>query len=182
MMRVLDVGCGDKTECRTIFPKEKITTLDVNPDLKPDIVADITQPLKIDEKFDTVFMSHVIEHIPRLSVVPTLRNISQVLNRQGKLYVITPSLEWAARQIIDNEDLHVSVLASIFGSQDAPWQFHQCGFTIMLLRQAIRMAGMQDMEAYQSSYTIEMESGPIKAQQNIVVGWKVFEDGEERES
>jgi hypothetical protein len=44
------------------------------------------------------------------------------------------------------------------------------------------MAGMQDMEAYQSSYTIEMESGPIKAQQNIVVGWKVFEDGEKRES
>ena len=49
---------------------------------------------------------------------------------------------------------------------------------MMLLRQAVRMAGMQDMEAYQSSYTIDMESGPVKAQQNIVVGWKVSEDAE----
>jgi predicted SAM-dependent methyltransferase len=176
MMKVLDVGCGDKTECRTIFPDADITTLDINPDVKPDIIADIIQPLKTKRKFDTVFMSHVIEHIPRLSVVPVLRNVAQVLNKQGKMYVITPSLEWAARQIVTDEDLHVSVLASIFGSQDDQWQFHQCGFTIMLLRQAVRMAGMQDMEAYQSSYTINMESGPIKAQQNIVVGWKVSED------
>jgi len=33
------------------------------------------------------------------------------------------------------------------------------------------------MEAYQSSYTLDMESGPVKAQQNIVVGWKVSENG-----
>ena len=176
-MKVLDVGCGDKQQCRTIFPDAKITTLDIAPETKPDVVADITEPLKLKRKFDAVFMSHVIEHIPRLQVVPTLQNVGAVLRRQGKLYVITPSLEWAARQIVYDEDLHVSVLASVFGSQDSPWQFHQCGFTMMLLRQAVRMAGMQDMEAYQSSYTLDMESGPVKAQQNIVVGWKVSENG-----
>ena len=177
-MQVLDVGCGDKQQCRTIFPDAKITTLDIDPETKPDVVADITAPLEFPGKFDVVFMSHVLEPIPRLPVGPTLQNGAAVLQRQGKLYVITPSLEWAARRIVRDEDLHVSVLASVFGSQDSPWQFHQCGFTMMLLRQAVRMAGMQDMEAYQSSYTIDMESGPVKAQQNIVVGWKVSEDAE----
>ena len=95
------------------------------------------------------------------------------------LYIITPSLEWAARKILEEESLHGSVLASLFGSQENEWAFHRCGFTIMLLRQAVRMAGLHDMEAYQGAFGIKMESGIIKAQQNIVVGWKVITDGEE---
>ena len=178
-MRVLDIGCGDKTECQTIFPNEDITTLDVDPALKPDIVADVTEKLPITKKYDTVFMSHVIEHIPRLEVVPAIRNAAEVLKVGGKIYIITPSLEWAARKILEEENLHVSVLASLFGSQENEWSFHRCGFTMMLLRQAVRMAGLHDMEAYQGSFGIEMDSGIIKAQQNIVVGWKVITDGEE---
>ena len=42
------------------------------------------------------------------------------------------------------------------------------------------MAGLHDMEAYQGSFGIEMDSGIIKAQQNIVVGWKVITDGAEK--
>ena len=96
-MQVLDVGCGDKQQCRTIFPDAKITTLDIDPETKPDVVADITEPLKLKRKFDAVFMSHVIEHIPRLEVVPTIHNAAEVLKVGGKIYIITPSLEWAAR-------------------------------------------------------------------------------------
>lgn len=62
-----------------------------------DIRADITKPLPVDDRFDVVVCSHVLEHIPddRAAV----RELSRVLSPKGQLVILVP----AAGETTDEE-------------------------------------------------------------------------------
>lgn len=174
---VLDVGGGfDHTHVNTYFPKGRIKFLDIDPETKPDILQDITLPFdpEYHRKFDVVFCSHVLEHIDRLKVIQTVKNLSEVLRPGGEFWVLVPSLEWAAREIL-NQRSYTAVQGLLYGSQHNPYQYHKVAFTIPLLRDMLtKHGGLVIRQAYQSEIYLNYDP-PVPAMQNIVIGWKPME-------
>lgn len=153
----------------------EITRLDVRKNTNPDIVHDITKPLpeRYHGAFDIVMASHVMEHIDRLKVVDAFTNIADCLRIGGELYVIVPSMEWAAGEIYYGRVTAV-VQSSIFGGQNHKHDYHKVGYTLEWLR--FIMEGVLRMvvrRAYQAPFTIKVDEEVFQSLQNIVVALKV---------
>lgn len=180
MLKILDIGSGAESVAAIVFRDEEkeITRLDANEDLHPDIVHDITTPLpeSLLDQFDIVYCSHVMEHIDRIKVIPTLLNLSKALKDRGEIWVVVPSLEWGAREILNRRDgLHIQGL--IFGGQNTPWDYHRTGFTLAGLRQSLEVIGLVIRKAYQSPFEIEVtideKQGIYHCIQNVCIGARV---------
>lgn len=180
MLRILDIGSGAESVAAVVFQdqEKEITRLDADELLKPDICHDITTPLpeELIEQFDIVYCSHVMEHIDRIKVLPTLLNISKALKDKGELWVIVPSMEWAAMEIIKHNDgFHIQ--AHIFGGQQNPWDYHRTGFTLGSLRQSMQIIGLVPRKAYQSPFQISVthdgQGRLFDCLQNVVVAARV---------
>lgn len=166
--RCLDVGCGPNSVAKTQFPNMTITRLDANLKVAPDIVADITQPLpaRLHGQFDLVYASHVLEHISWKQVVAVLKNLSAALAPGGQLLVLVPSLEWAAERLLDDSPAAI-LNAYLYGSQANEFQYHKSGFTLQLLRQVFRLAGL--VEVYLGHAPLDVLAGErvYKTLQNV---------------
>lgn len=68
-------------------------TLNCVPGPQIDYVKDITRPLKGMPKFDLIYMSHVLEHIPWWMVVSTLRNLHAILVPGGNIEIWVPDFD-----------------------------------------------------------------------------------------
>jgi hypothetical protein len=185
MLKILDIGSGEKSIAAIVFAKEEkeITRLDANPDLNPDVVHDITTPLpeNLVEQFDIVYCSHVIEHIDRMKVLQTLFYLSTALKNGGEMWVIVPSLEWAAREIMRGQD-GIHIQGHIFGGQHTPWDLHRTGFTLKGLRQSMEVVGLVTRKAYQSPFeilvTIDGKETVHNCIQNVAIGARVMQKTE----
>ncbi len=174
MIRILDIGSGPESVAAQIFsgiPEKEIIRLDADPDNKPDIIHDITQPLpeELRSQFDLVLAAHVMEHIDRDKVVNTFRNVISSVKNMGEVWILVPSMEWAASELINQRD-GVQVQLSIFGGQKNFWDIHRCGFTLAALRQMVEICGLIVRKAYQSPFKIWQADKEYTAIQNIVIG------------
>lgn len=174
---VLDVGSGEGSVAGVIFEDVTVVRMDIDPELNPDYVHDITKPLPLDlrDKFDIVYLSHVLEHLPYKQVLPTLKNLYQALKPgTGEMWVIVPALEWAAKEIAKDQPSPV-LMGFLYGSQSNEWQYHKCGFTLNQLRLLMESTGMYTRRAHQSAFIITLDapdgtSKEFPSTQNIVVG------------
>ena len=175
-LMVLDVGCGNKSTARVLFPDAVITTLDSNPDLGPDVVLDFVHnplPDGLQGQFDIVFVSHVLEHVDRMKVLPAVKNLILALKRGGMLWAVTPALEWAASEVLNKPAPSKALISFLYGSQDGEFMYHRSGYTLGMLRDVMRICGLQVRKATQSKFTIDMENGPVEAIQNVVVAERI---------
>jgi hypothetical protein len=173
-MRILDVGSGKNSVAAQVFADVKdkeIVRMDADEALNPDILHDITQelPEHLLGQFDIVYVSHVMEHIDRIRVIQTLVYLSKALKNLGEMWVIVPSMEWGAQEILAGRDgLHIQGL--IFGGQNTPWDYHRCGFTLSALRTLFDLIGLVVRKAYQSPFGIELGENVVNCVQNVVIG------------
>lgn len=159
MFTILDVGAGPESMADIAFehiPDRKVVRLDGDRRLKPDIVHDITKPLpsKLHGQFDIIYCSHVIEHLDRNRVIPTLGHLKKGLKNLGEIWVLVPSLEWAALQIINNRQAGPEIQGLIYGSQTGPYQYHKVGFTLVDLRVVMESLGYVIRKAHQAQFQI----------------------------
>jgi len=176
-VKILDVGSGSESIATVIFGEiedKQIVRMDADPDNCPDILHDITQPLpeELRGQFDLVLAAHVMEHIPRDHVVNSFRHVFSAVRDRGEVWVIVPSLEWAASEIVNKRD-GVHVQALLYGAQTSALQNHLCGFTLASLRQMVEVCGLLVRKAYQSPFTIIVHDKQYSAIQNIVIGARV---------
>lgn len=180
MIRVLDVGSGENSVAAQVLDwiaEKEIVRMDALEATHPDILHDITQPLpeELYGQFDIVFISHVLEHIDRRHVIETFRQVISAVKNMGEVWVIVPSLEWAANEIINRrEGIHVQM--NIFGGQLTPFDYHKTGFTLLALRQVVELCGLIVRRAYQSPFTIIHEGREYGSLQNVVIGMRYDQD------
>ncbi len=173
-VKILDVGSGPESVAAQIFDsiaEKEIVRLDTDPALNPDVIHDITQPFpeELRSQFDLVLAAHVFEHIERNRVVETFRNVISAVKNHGEVWIIVPSLEWAANEVINKRDgAHVQAL--LFGSQENEYQLHKCAFTLASLRQMVELCGLIVRKAYQSQFTVFVNGREFQCIQNIVIG------------
>jgi predicted SAM-dependent methyltransferase len=183
-VRVLNVGSGTDRAPQKIWPDAKHVSVDLDPDSGADILADVrTLPGDLGE-FDIVFAAHVLEHLPRLHILDTIRHWASYLKPGGEMHVFVPDLMWAAKQMAVTEELSLMLLQHIFGSGEDELHVHRMGFSVKILRDLLRLGGLHVQEAKVVTYYIALGSAnPAeadrmeKAKQIYAVAVKPREEG-----
>jgi len=161
-MLILDVGCGEN---KLELPDAEIRTVDCREEVNPTIVSDVRDLWKIPaERYDMVYSSHTLEHIGRSEIFSTLKEWMRVLKPKGKLKVIVPNLEWAAKRILmtnpENANVLVEgdvVLSVLYGDQTYHNNFHRMGFTPRTIRREFELLGLKAIKVQTYEYNIEIE-------------------------
>jgi predicted SAM-dependent methyltransferase len=130
----IDVGAGKE-------PKEGYTPVDWWYEAPGYVRAQAWKlPYKAGE-VDEINCSHMLEHVEKRKVMPTLQEFDRVLKPGGLLTVEVPDLMWVVKKWLENPDDGFG-MDMIFGNQDPPGgQFHQTGFTMFILCRDIHQAG-----------------------------------------
>ena len=68
------------------FVKCPYTDMEIN----PDVVADAREPLPFSDKFDTIIIGDMLEHLTEQDSVKVLQNAKSVLNDKGKIIITCP--------------------------------------------------------------------------------------------
>jgi len=190
-IKILDVGIADEqntasnpTELFSQLGELEIETMDIDPEAEPTYVYDLMVPLPPDsdliEKYDIVHCSHMLEHVNRNKVMTTITNLAKMVKVGGELWVIVPSMEWAAREIISNRE-SVYVQMMLYGGQNSEYDFHRVGFTLITLRQLLDAIGLVIRQAHQSIFSlVQIIDGDFQepataamVPENVVVALKV---------
>jgi 2-polyprenyl-3-methyl-5-hydroxy-6-metoxy-1,4-benzoquinol methylase len=176
---ILDAGSGspDNSGISNLFtdlPDKKIERLDINPDLKPDICADLTAPFpdEMKNKYDVVTCIHVIEHIERNKVKQVLQNLADALKEDGLLWLMAPSAEWAARQILVFGDDGPGVQGSLFGGQWTEWELHKNTMTLDTMRKTVGLVGLVPYKVFQNTFEFELYGQKYQPIGNCVIARK----------
>ena len=176
MVKILDIGSGVASVASVVFDDiqdKQIVRADVNPDLKPDVIFDITKPLpeELKGQFDIVYCSHMMEHIDRNKVFTAMDNLISAAKDMGEIWVIVPSMEWAANEILRGRD-GIHIQGHIFGGQSNEWEYHRSGFTLSALRFLFESRKILVRKAYQAPFTLGYENQEFQCVQNVVIGLK----------
>jgi len=176
MVKILDIGSGVASVASVVFDDiqdKQIVRADINPDLKPDVIFDITKPLpeELKGQFDIVYCSHMMEHIDRNKVFAAMDNLIAAAKDMGEIWVIVPSMEWAANEILRGRD-GIHIQGHIFGGQSNEWEYHRSGFTLSALRFLFESRKILVRKAYQAPFTLGYENREFQCVQNVVIGLK----------
>jgi predicted SAM-dependent methyltransferase len=124
--------------------------LDINPGPDVDYVGDCKDVSQFaDHSFETIYASHVLEHVPYREIDPTLKGWLRILQPGGLLMVGVPNLDTLSRLYLRpqaNLRERFFVIQMIFGGQSDPHDFHYVGFHDELLGYCLREAGFVDLQ------------------------------------
>lgn len=170
-VRVLEVCTRAESDVRTVFGHLDLSVTHLDPR-----TIDITQPLpeEYNGAFDIVYISYALEFVDRLKIIQAFRNVISAARNFGEIWIIVPSMEWAANEIINRrEGIHVQ--ANLFGTQTTEGEHHKAGFTLEGLRQMVELCGLVTRKAYQSPYNIMIEEQRFGSLLNVVIAIRVDE-------
>lgn len=115
-----------------------------------DIKADICSSLKCrSESISEILMSHVLDHLPRKSVQPLLKECHRVLRKGGKLEVIVQNSEIYQKEWLEGSTDYKRGwgVINIYG-HDEEGAYHRNAFTEEILEIELRDAGFSNHKCY----------------------------------
>lgn len=114
----LHLGCG----------KRKLpgwVGVDSRPGVGADVVTDVRNlEYWASETVQAIYACHVLEHVPRPDVLPTLREWRRVLKPGGKLRVSVPDFGMLARLYVNQQIPLWRLIGPLCGRQDYPENTH----------------------------------------------------------
>ena len=171
-MKVLEIGGQPLPKAQVIWPDAAVEHMNIDKDFEPDHLCDAANPPeKLNEQFDAVFASHILEHVPYFQAGPVIGKWKNLLKTGGELHVIVPSLEWAARQALSPKP-SPAMLPHLFAGLTTPYDVHNVMFTMPFLRQLFQLNGFHVKRARTGPYVIMVNDVEYEADQHYVMGEK----------
>ena len=141
--KVLDLGCGTGEYLK--YFGEQSLGLDVSPNNLVEakkkklrtIKMDLNQPQDLNESFDAVFVSHLLEHLD--SPVNFLRYSNRHLNPKGMLIITVPN------------ELSIIHLKYPYYTHDGN---HLYGFTMSNMKEILFATGFEILDVYYDIYSL----------------------------
>ena len=133
------LGCGPRPihPCHYKFIDDSWLLTDLYPD-GPDIkYVDIRKLPWGTAQVDTIYASHVLEHVYRHEIDATLAEWARALKSGGWIRIMVPDMAWAAGLILQDTPDSIALAFDVFyNSQLEAYQGekHFCGFTERMLR------------------------------------------------
>lgn len=138
-MNKLIIGAGERLEAGYIH--HDIQNL---PGI--DVICDFWDlPDNVDNDFNEIKMTHVLEHFPIAKTRAALGLIKDLLAEGGRLYLEVPNFEWQAQMIIE-DPTNRQIVEYAYGGQHNKWDFHYNGFTPDILIEDLEAVGLKVME------------------------------------
>lgn len=156
---ILNIGGGLSRKIPDHYPETEWEQhlLDIDPNVKPDIVGD-AKDLNVCDKYDAVFMSHIIEHVYKHDVSVVLSNVFNALKSEGIVEIHTPDvndiISKLANSTLDLHDVYyrladgscVTYHDVLYGwniamSSGNLYFSHKCGFTKIFLEEQLKKVG-----------------------------------------
>lgn len=121
-----------------------------------DIVGDVRDLSKLGGgSFSSIYLSHILEHIPVADVEGVLAELNRILADGGELRVSVPDLDKICRYYVANIDWFVPPnspwLGLFYGGQRNEFDFHKGGFNFAYLKYLLEKAGFTDVREVGSS-------------------------------
>lgn len=120
-MARLNLGSGD-----SVFPG--FTSVDLYDD-KADIKADICELPFPDNSVEEIKCYQTIEHIPYNKTEDMFKEMYRVLEPGGTAHIECPDMMFAAKAIVEEEDIDDKWLKHIYGEYYRPWDIGRYGET-----------------------------------------------------
>lgn len=112
-----------------------------------DLCCDITRLPFPSEHFDTVYASHVLEHVHRHMVIATLQHWRDVLKLGGTLRLAVPDFEAVCEQYQQNGNLD-ELMGLLYGGQNYSRNYHTVIFDESTLTAALRKVGFRHINRW----------------------------------
>ncbi len=141
--RLLHIGCGDINDPAFI-------NLDARPLPHVHFVRqDFSRlPMIPDNALDMVYMSHVLEHIPRGKLMQTLKEMERVLKPGGIIRISVPDFDCIVR-LYEAADRDIRpITPALMGGQDYAFNFHYCVFNLAYLTDQLTRAGFTSVATW----------------------------------
>jgi predicted SAM-dependent methyltransferase len=124
-------------------------------------------------KYDMVYASHVLEHVPIKDAVNTVKGWARVLKPGGEMLIAVPDMERLCRIYLDNiatKD-RLKISRGIIGGHDDEYDIHMAAYDYMLLVNVLRMAGIENVTRVDSfgifDDTSEIEMFGVRVSLNV---------------
>lgn len=115
-----------------------------------DYVGDIQDLSQFaNESCEAIYASHVLEHIKRGNLIPTLAGIRRLLTFDGLFLVSVPDLEVLCNLFLQPDltiEQRLHVIGMIYGGQSDEYDYHFIGFNYDLLAHCLKLAGFSKTE------------------------------------
>lgn len=98
-------------------------------------------PNTIKDTFEEVQFTHALEHFPTKETQNVLKILKDLLVSGGMLYIEVPNFAWHASLVSAGEERKAIYYA--FGGQLDQYDFHKTGFTPLILREELELAGFE---------------------------------------
>jgi hypothetical protein len=131
----------------------------------------------IEEKYDVIFASHILEHFAWWDIHLVLQSWVNCLDHGGALHVIVPSLEWCAEEILKGSPSK-GLLPLLHGGQTGPGDVHLCMFTMRYLRARLEAVGLTVMQAMSGQRNIQAGEEEVPTDQHYVVALYLTDEDE----
>lgn len=139
----LDIGCGENKKAGMIG-------LDFRRTVSVDVIADAFMLPFMNESFDCVFSSHLIEHFSYREISRVLAEWVRVLKMGGTIEIRCPDLRARAFLFFLNPTLQN--MKNIYGGQDYAGDYHKCGFSYELLKRLLESCGVRNVKRIIKGY------------------------------
>lgn len=139
----LDIGCGESK-------REDAIGVDFRKTSSVDVVADAHQLPFIDESFDHVYSSHLIEHFSHQEVKSVLTEWVRCLKKKRILEIRCPDLRARAFLLFLNPSWQN--VRNIYGAQNHAGNNHKCGFSFGLLKNLLESCGIENVKRVIKGY------------------------------
>jgi predicted SAM-dependent methyltransferase len=135
-------------------PKEGWKILNVQTGPTVDFVGDICDLSAFqDNSIETIYASHVLEHVSQAEVVPALQGINRALKPGGRFLVSVPDLDALCHLFIApwaTAEIKWHAMRMMFGGQMDPDDFHCIGLNEEFLRSFLAEAGFSKVQKVDS--------------------------------
>ncbi len=160
-MRVLDVYAGKENKLEAQFPGAEVVH---------ENIVDLDRAFR-SGVYDVVYCAHALPTVERTMVPTKVEIMKACLVTGGELWIITPSAEWAAGQVLAQEPNPLAQMV-LYGF-DA--NYHSM-YTLLWLRALVESAGMITRKAFQGPWTININGEEVTLPQNVVIAMRYDRD------
>jgi predicted SAM-dependent methyltransferase len=125
----------------------KILNAQPGPDV--DYVGDIRNLGEFaDGSIDTIYASHVLEHVSQGDIAKVVKGIHRALKPGGEFHVAVPDLDVLCHQFLNpraSVQMKWQIMQMMFGGQIDPHDFHNVGLNEHFLRHFLGEAGFREV-------------------------------------
>jgi len=143
MDAMLDIGCGENK-------REDAIGVDFRKTRSVDVIADAHFLPFVNESFDHIYSSMVIEHFSHCEIRSILERWIDCLKKGGVLEIRCPDLRVRALLFLLNPSWRNMVY--IYGGQDYQGNYHKCGFSYQILKGLLVSLGIRDVKRVIKGY------------------------------